>query len=125
MDQKLTRRPDDNPNQAGGWFIFYGDIRVSHIGKRAGVPVDVDQWGWNCGFYPGCDPGQTTSGSAETFELARAGFERDWNRLLPTRNEAHFEACRQSRDFHAWMYRMRDERCGLPTQNTTGRSKCF
>jgi hypothetical protein len=125
MDQKLTRRPYKNPHHQGGWNIFYGDIRVGHIGKRAGVPVDVDQWGWNCGFYPGCDPGQSTSGSAETFELARAGFEEDWKRLLATRSEAHFEACPRSRDFHAWKYRMSDERCRMPTQNTTGQSKCF
>ena len=27
------------------WHIFYGDVDVGTIAIRAGVPVDVDQWG--------------------------------------------------------------------------------
>jgi hypothetical protein len=34
------------------WHVYYGDVHVGTIARRAGVPVDVDQWGWNCGFYP-------------------------------------------------------------------------
>jgi hypothetical protein len=29
---------------------------------------------WSCGFYPGTDPGRQQSGTAETFDKARAGF---------------------------------------------------
>jgi hypothetical protein len=51
---QLTRRPIKDPHQEG-WFVYYGDVRVGHIGKLAGVPTHAQQWGWSCGFYPGCD----------------------------------------------------------------------
>jgi hypothetical protein len=120
----LTRRRHSDAHREG-WSIFWGDVRVGHIGIRAGVPVDVEQWGWSCGFYPGCDPGQFSDGVAETFEEARADFEEAWSRLLPTRNELHFELWRRNRDATAWKYRMHDERLPMPTQRTNGRSKCF
>jgi hypothetical protein len=62
----LTRRRSDN-DHSENWSVYYGDVRVGWIGQRAGVPVDVDQWGWSCGFYPGLHPGQR-DGSATTFE---------------------------------------------------------
>lgn len=120
----LTRRPDKDPHRKG-WFVYFNDVRVGHIGIRAGVPVDEDQWGWACGFYPGCDPGQHTNGSAETFEAARAEFELAWERLKPTRTEAHYELYRRSRDFQAWKNRMHDERLKMPTQNTNGVARCY
>jgi hypothetical protein len=43
----LTRRRSN----AESWQIFYGDVQVGTIGIRGGVPVDVDQWGWSCGFH--------------------------------------------------------------------------
>jgi hypothetical protein len=124
-DPALTRRPDKDPNHGGGFFVYFGDVRVGHIGKRAGVPNHAPQWGWTCGFYPGCDPGQSTNGTAETFEEARAGFEGAWNKLRPTRTDAHFELWRQSRDFHAWKNRMHEERLPLPTQQRSGQARCF
>jgi len=33
------------------------------------------QWGWRCGFYPGSNPVECTSGTAATFDHARADFE--------------------------------------------------
>jgi hypothetical protein len=51
----LTRRRSDNPHQVN-WYVFYDDVHVSTIGERAGVPVDVDQWHWSCGFYLGLHP---------------------------------------------------------------------
>jgi hypothetical protein len=27
------------------WRVFYGDVPVGTIGRRAGVPIHVDQWG--------------------------------------------------------------------------------
>ncbi len=63
MINRLTRRPDRNPHRKG-WFVYCGDVRVGHRGKQAGVPLQGDQWGWNCGFYPGCDPGDQKGGTA-------------------------------------------------------------
>ncbi|WP_256565531.1 MULTISPECIES: hypothetical protein [unclassified Bradyrhizobium] len=33
----LSRKPSDNPHQEG-WNVYYGDVRIGHIGTRAGVP---------------------------------------------------------------------------------------
>jgi hypothetical protein len=38
----LTRRRSKDAH-AESWQIFYGDVQVGTIGKRSGVPVDVDQ----------------------------------------------------------------------------------
>lgn len=122
---QLTRKPDDDKHRPGGWFVYWGDVRVGHIGPRSGVPVHGQQWGWNCGFTPGCDPGEATYGTADDFEEARAGFQRDWERLLPKKTEAHFELWRHHRDFEAWKQQMWKEHCRLPSQSTTGQSHCF
>lgn len=122
---QLTRRPDNDPHKAGGWFVYFGDVRVGHIGKRTGVPTHAPQWGWSCGFFPGCDPGQQTHGTGETFEEAKADFEKAWQQLSATRTEVHFELWRQSRDFHAWKDRMHDERVPMPTQTRNDRARCF
>jgi hypothetical protein len=53
----LTRRRSDNAHLVT-WHVYYSDVHVGTIGERAGVPVDVDQWQWSCGFYPGLHPGQ-------------------------------------------------------------------
>jgi hypothetical protein len=121
---QLTRRPDKDRDREG-WFVYFGDVRVGHIGLRAGIPNHSPQWGWSCGFYPGCDPGQHTSGTGETFDEARAGFEQAWKRLATTRTEAHYELWRQSRDWHAWKDRMHHERLPLPTQRTDGQARCY
>lgn len=88
---ELTRRRDKDSAKEK-WDIFYDDVCVGSIGQRAGVPNHVDHWEWNCGFYPGGGPVQHTSGSASTFEQARAGFDAAWQRLLPTHTEADFQA---------------------------------
>jgi hypothetical protein len=95
---QLTRRRSDNPHRIT-WHVYYGDIRVGLIGERAGVPVDVDQWQWSCGFYPGLHPGQHRYGIGATFEEARAGFEADWDHLLPEISDGAFEEWRHQRDF--------------------------
>ena len=59
----LTRRRSDNQHQET-WHVYFGDVQVGTIGERAGVPVDVDQWSWSCGFYPGLHPGQYRYGIA-------------------------------------------------------------
>jgi hypothetical protein len=53
-------------------------VHVGTIAIRTGVPVDVDQWGWNCGFYPSSHHALQVQGTAETFEQARADFEAAW-----------------------------------------------
>jgi hypothetical protein len=77
----LTRRSSTDPHRES-WSIYRGDVRVGTIGKRAGVPVEFDQWGWSLSFYPGLEPGQHRSGSAATFDQARADFETAWAELL-------------------------------------------
>lgn len=120
----LTRRRSDSEHQET-WHIYFGDVRVGVIGMRTGLPTHADQWGWSVGFYPGMEPGAARSGSAETFDEARAAFEGVWQQLGPTLSEDSFETWRRSRDFHAWKYRMWAEKCRMPTQNANGWSECF
>ena len=93
------RRSHDSHREV--WLVFYGDIPAGTIGERAGVPADLDRWGWTCGFYPGVEPRQHRHGAAPTFEEARAGFEEAWKLLLPTLTEAAFDDWRSDRDFRA------------------------
>jgi hypothetical protein len=88
---KLTRRRDHNARDES-WRVYYGDIRVGSISKLPGVPTDVNQWGWSCGFYPGCEPEEYQAGSAPTFDAARAAFRAAWARLLPKLDEEDFAA---------------------------------
>ena len=83
----LTRRRSDNPHQEN-WHVYYGDVQVGRIGERAGVPVDVDQWRWSCGFYPGTEPSDYEYGIAANFFTARREFEIAWRvRIMGTRRE--------------------------------------
>jgi hypothetical protein len=72
----LTRSRSDNTHQET-WHVYYdGNVHAGTIGERAGVPIDVDQWGWACGFYPGLEPGRHRYGSGAT--IAKPGrLERD------------------------------------------------
>src|SRR4051812_10504102 len=112
---QLTRRRSDNAHQET-WHIHYDDVRVGHVAQRAGAPVDVDQWEWSCGFFPGLHPRQHRDGTAPTFEEALAGFKDDWTSLLPEVTEGALEECRRNRAFHDWKYRMREAGCKMPTQ---------
>jgi hypothetical protein len=120
----LTRRHDPDDRQER-WRVFYGDIQVGTIGMRSGVPVDVDQWDWTCGFYPACDCGRLERGIAADFFTARAAFETAWRRLLPRLTETDFQEYRRERAVTAWKYAMRDAGCRMPTQLPDGRSRCF
>jgi hypothetical protein len=55
-----------------------GDIHAGTITERVGNPHDTERWEWRCGFYPGSEPGECTSGTAWTFDQARADFEKAW-----------------------------------------------
>ncbi len=123
MSKLSRRRSKDSPQES--WRILYGDVPIGWIGIRAGVPTGADQWGWKCGFYPGMEPGTHRDGSEPTFEQARRKFLFAWRQILPTLDDATFEAYRRSRAFHKWKYRMWNEGQQLPTQLASGRSKCF
>jgi hypothetical protein len=119
---ELSRRQDPDRNC---WHVYYGDVRVGTIAERAGVPVDVDQWGWDCGFYPLSHRGVREDGTAADFETARAEFGAAWERHLPQCTEADFAEYRRERARTAWKYAMFEAGCRLPTQFPTGRSRCF
>ncbi len=84
----LTRRR--YPERDDCWHVYYDDTCVGTIARRAGVPVDVDQWSWVCGFYPASHNGIREDGTAATFELARDDFEKAWRRILPRCTDADF-----------------------------------
>ncbi len=115
----LTRRHDKDPNRES-WIIGYGGVDVGRIGTRSGVPLNQPQWEWQCGFGD-----ITSTGVTHSFEAARTGFQKDWERLAPKLTDAKYQAWREQRDWTAWKYRMRDTGMKMPTQNTSGRSRCF
>jgi hypothetical protein len=119
---ELTRRR--YPERPDCWHVYYGDVHVGTIAIRTGVPFDVDQWEWTCGFYPGCEPGQHTGASAVDFEQARADFEEAWQRLLPTRGEADFQEWRDGRDWHEKKYAMWKRGEMLPSQKPNTMMRC-
>ena len=87
------------------WHVYYGDVHAGVIAIRSGSPHDEDPWGWNCGFYPGSHPGECTSGTAASFDEARADFEGAWKIFFSKRTEADFQAWRDQRDWTAEKYR--------------------
>jgi hypothetical protein len=119
----LSRRR--SPHRAHCWHVYYEDVCVGWIGLRAGVPVDVDQWGWNCGFYPVSHRGQSADGTAPSFKAARSNFAAAWRALLPTLTEADFTEYRRQRARTAWMYAMWDTGHKLPIQRLDLRSRCL
>jgi hypothetical protein len=118
----LTRRR--YPERADCWHVFYGDVHVGTIARRTGVPVDVDQWGWTCGFYPGTEPHQDSDGTAETFDQARAEFETAWRALLPTLTEDDFDRWKDARDWTAKKYAMWERGEKMPTQKPNSLMRC-
>ena len=94
--------------------ICYGDVHVGTITIRSGNPADTDPWGWSCGFYPGSHPREDQSGTATTFDQARADFEAVWCGFLSKRTDADFEAWRDNRDWTAEKYRRFDRGEHMP-----------
>src|SRR5882757_9186587 len=90
------------------WHIYYGDIHAGTIAIRTGIPYDEDPWEWCCGFYPGSHPGEHQSGTAATFDEARADFEDAWKVFLSNRTEADFQEWRDQRDWTARKYALCD-----------------
>jgi hypothetical protein len=117
----LTRRREKDRHQES-WSIYFGDVRIGWIGERAGVPKSVEQWGWTCGFYP---RDGHVSGTAGSFDQARADFERAWRDYLLRCTDADFAEHRYQRAAAAWKYSMWDAGCRMPTQTVDDRSRCF
>jgi hypothetical protein len=66
------------PERPDCWHIYFGDVQIG-TGAAASVSLMTrTPWEWNCGFYPGAHPGDTTNGVAATFEDAREEFEEAW-----------------------------------------------
>jgi hypothetical protein len=123
-DARLFRRRVQGAQQQC-WHVFYGDVHVGTITERAGVPHDVDRWGWDCGFYPVTHRREHADGTAETFEQARADFEAAWAEYLPKCTPADFEEYRRQRAWTAWKYAMHDTGTKMPTAFPSGSSRCF
>lgn len=119
----LTRRR--YPERHDCWHVHYGDVHVGTIARRSGCPVDVDQWEWKCGFYPGMEPGQRKGGTAVDLDDARAGFEAAWRTILPGLTDSDFAEWRYQRDATEWKYAMWDAGMKMPTQLPGGRSRCY
>jgi len=115
MMTELTRRCFYDSHRES-WSIYYDDIHVGAIGRRAGVPVNVDQWGWSCGFYPGLHPGQHQTGSAATFDRARRDFEAARAGLLPKIPAGAFDQYRRDRKCRAEIRAIRARGEKLPSE---------
>ena len=75
----------------------------------------MTQWKWSCGFYPGCGPAEQRSGTTDTFDQARADFEKAWRAFAANRTESDYQAWRDQRDWTARKYAAidRGENVGL------------
>jgi len=83
-------------------------MHAGTLAIRSGNRHDTEPWEWRCGFYWGSDPGESTSGTAETFEQARAGFEAAWRVFLSNRTEVDFHAWLDQRDWTERKYALGD-----------------
>jgi hypothetical protein len=116
----LTRRRDHNIREEC-WRVYYGDVHVGTIAIRSGIPHDRPPWGWRCGFYPGSESGEYTSGTATTFEQARADFAKAWQVFSAKRTEVDYQAWRDQRDLTARKYARWDRGERLPAQQPRAR----
>ena len=66
-----------------------------------------------------------TRAARPSISITRAGFEATWRRIRPTLTGANFQEWRYQRDSTAWKYAMWDAGMKLPTQLSTGRSRCY
>ena len=118
----LTRRR--YPERPDCWHVYYVDVHVGTIAIRVGIPHDEDPWAWICGFYPGCEPGEHSNGTAATFDQARTDFGVAWKALLSTRTEADFQAWRDARDWHARKHAIWEAGELLPSQRPNWMMRC-
>jgi hypothetical protein len=107
MPELTRKRVHEQPEC---WHIDYDGVRVGTIAHRSGNPRDTDRWRWSCGFYPGGHPGDDRSGTAPTFDAARAAFAAAWRDYLPKRTPGDFEECRRHDVYTAEKYAEWDRR---------------
>lgn len=119
----LTRRRSDDPHRQV-WHVHFDDVHVGTIGERAGVPVDVDQWQWRCGFFPGCEPGGHSCGTAPDFFTARREFECAWREFSAKKTEADYRTWRDQRDWTERKYAMWARGEKLPSQIPDSTMRC-
>jgi hypothetical protein len=100
MPKLIRRRCPERPDS---WHI-HADVEVGTIARRSGAPFDVDQWEWQCGFYPGMELGAHRDGTGEPFEFCRVDFEKAWLEILSTLSGANFKE-----------WRLRDKGTGVAT----------
>jgi hypothetical protein len=113
----LTRRR--YPERQDCWHVYFCDVRVGTIARRTGCPVDVDQWSWQCGFYPGSDRGEYLGGTAASFDQARADFEKAWRAFSAKRTPADYQAWRDARDWTEQKYAMWELGERMPSQEVS------
>jgi hypothetical protein len=123
MPALTRRRQRDRYHQS--WRVFFGDIETGWIGERTGVPKDVEQWGWHCGFYPVSHNGIREDGIADALEQARAEFGAAWARILLRCTDADFDEHRYQRAFIRWKHRMWDSGRKMPTPTVSSTTNCF
>jgi len=110
----LTRRP--NPHRKDCWMTYFGDIHCGSISRAVGTPGAAERWVWFCGFYPGSKPGEQTHGTADTFDAARADFERAWQVFASRRTEGDYQAWREQREWTAFKNALTDRGQPLPVR---------
>jgi hypothetical protein len=89
-------------------------VRASTIMARVGNPHDTEPWEWHCGFYPRSRPGECTTGTAETFDHARAEFKAACRVFFANRTEADFQVWRDQEPWTAEKYRRFDRGERMP-----------
>jgi hypothetical protein len=67
-------------------------------------------------IYPGSKPGEQRGGTADTFDQARADFEKAWQVFSSKRTEADYEAWRERRDWTARKYALMDRGEKVPVR---------
>ena len=108
--------PPPIPERQDCWHIYFGDVHVGTIARCVGNPGAQENWQWQCGFYPGSKPGEQRSGTALTFDQARADFEVAWRKFSAKRTEADYQAWRDQRDWTARKYAMWERGERFPSQ---------
>jgi hypothetical protein len=108
---ELTRRPD--AHRPDCWRIFCADICAGWIAKTTTVAAQV-QWVWSAGFYPGTAPGEIRTGTAASYDEAKAAFTIAWLKFAHSRKSADFQAYRDQQEWTARKYALRGQGKEIP-----------
>jgi hypothetical protein len=88
MPELTHRRSPDHRHKC--WHIYYGDVHVGTIAVRGGNPQTPTRGNGTAASIQARSPGEHQSGTAATFEEARADFERAWQVFFSKRTDADF-----------------------------------